>query len=99
MLPKSERLCKVKANNGMLLLPAEHCAPGFLEECHGVIAMTVLSARGFSVGCRCGYYPPPSCWEKEWLSAARYCQSATQGWTFLLLLAHRWLSDKLGVNN
>jgi len=38
---KAERLCKVKANKGMLLLPAEHSAPGSLEECHGMIAMTM----------------------------------------------------------
>jgi hypothetical protein len=25
----------------MLLLRAEHSAPGFMEECHGVIAMTM----------------------------------------------------------
>jgi hypothetical protein len=25
----------------MLLLPVEHSAPGSLEECHGVIAMTM----------------------------------------------------------
>jgi len=58
VLPKSERLRKIKANKGMLLLPPEHSAPGSLEECHGVIAMTVLSARGYKVGCRCGEYPP-----------------------------------------
>ena len=41
MLPKSERLHKVKAHKQMLLLPAEHSGPGSLEECHGVIAMTM----------------------------------------------------------
>jgi hypothetical protein len=41
VLPKSERLRKVKANKGMLLLPAEHSAPGSLEECHEVIAMAM----------------------------------------------------------
>jgi hypothetical protein len=40
-LPKSERLCKVKPNKGILLLPAEHSAPDSLEECHGVFAMTM----------------------------------------------------------
>jgi len=40
LLPNSERLHKVKANKGMLLLPAEYSAPGSLEECHRVIAMT-----------------------------------------------------------
>jgi hypothetical protein len=32
---------KVQANNGMFLLPAEIGAPGSLEECHGVIEMTM----------------------------------------------------------
>jgi len=41
VLPKSERLCKVKAHKQMLLLPAEHSAPGSLEECHRVIGMTM----------------------------------------------------------
>ena len=40
-MPKSGRLHKVKAHKEMLLLPAEHSAPGSLEECHGVIAMTM----------------------------------------------------------
>jgi len=37
----SERLHKVKANIAMLLLPAEHSAPGCLEEYHVVIVMTM----------------------------------------------------------
>jgi len=41
VLPKSESLRKVNAHKKMLLLPAEHSAPGSLEECHGVIAMTL----------------------------------------------------------
>ena len=41
MLPKSERLHTVKAHKEMLLLPAEHGAPGSLKECHRVIAMTM----------------------------------------------------------
>ena len=41
MLPKSEKLYKVKADMEMLLLSAEHSAPGSLEKCHGVIAMTL----------------------------------------------------------
>ena len=41
MLPKSERLGKVKANMGMLLLPAEHCTCGSLEKCHSAIAITM----------------------------------------------------------
>jgi len=41
VLPKSERLQEVKAHKEMLLLPAEHSAPGSLEECRWVIAMTM----------------------------------------------------------
>ena len=41
VLPKSERLRKAKADKGMLLVPAVLSAPGSLEECHGVIAMTI----------------------------------------------------------
>jgi hypothetical protein len=42
--------------------------------------------------------PPPGCREKEWSIAPRYCQSATRGWTFLLLLTPRWLlAEGLGV--
>jgi len=41
VLPKSEWLHKVKPHMEMLLLPAEHSAPGFLEECHRVMAMTM----------------------------------------------------------
>jgi len=48
----------VKAHKEMLLLPAEQSAPGSLEECHGLIAMTELSAKECIVGCGCGYYPP-----------------------------------------
>jgi hypothetical protein len=41
---------------------------------------------------------PPGCREKEWSIAPRYCQSATRGWTFLLLLTPRWLLEEgLGV--
>jgi hypothetical protein len=41
VLPKSERLHKVKAYKEILLLPAEHSAPGSREKCHRVIAMTM----------------------------------------------------------
>ena len=41
MLPKLEGLHKAKAHKEMLLFPTEHSAPGSLEECHGVIAMTM----------------------------------------------------------
>jgi hypothetical protein len=41
MLPKSERLHKVKAHKEMLLLPAELIDPGSMEQYHGVIAMTM----------------------------------------------------------
>jgi len=41
VLPKSERLHKVKSTKEMVLLPAEHSASGSQEECHGVIAMTM----------------------------------------------------------
>jgi hypothetical protein len=41
VLPKSDKLREVKPNEGMLLLPYEHSALGSLEECHGVIAMTM----------------------------------------------------------
>jgi hypothetical protein len=41
VLPKSERLRKVKAHKEILLLPAEHSTSGSQEECHRVIAMTM----------------------------------------------------------
>lgn len=41
VLPKSARLQNVKAYKAMLLIPAEHGAPGSLEVCHGVIALTM----------------------------------------------------------
>jgi len=41
VLCESERFCKVKANNGILLLPAKHSAPGSLKECHWVIAISI----------------------------------------------------------
>ena len=65
MLPKSERLRKVKANKEMLLLPAEHSAPGSLEECDGVIAMTMycqLESLMLDAGV---VITPPGCQEKE----------------------------------
>jgi len=37
--------------------------------------------------------PPPGCPKKEWLIAARYCQSAMWGSTFLLLLVCSWYSQ------
>ena len=39
----SERFYKVKANKEMLHLSAAHSAANSLEECHGVIAMTMYS--------------------------------------------------------
>jgi len=97
MLPKSERLHKVKANKRILRLPAEYSAPGSLEECHGVKWNDyVLPARGLNVECGCRYYPPPplSCQEKEWSIPSTYCQSAMQGWTFVLLVSPHWLLDE-----
>jgi len=83
----------------MLLLPAEHSAPGSLEECHGVIAMTMycqLDGLMLDAGV---VITPLGCPEKEWLIAPRYCQSAMRGWTFQLLLAHHGLLDELGICN
>jgi hypothetical protein len=83
-----------------LLLPAEHSAPGSLEECHGVIAMTMycqLDGLMLDAGVVITP-PPPGCREKELSIAPRYCQSATPGCTFLLLLTPRWLLEEgLGV--
>ena len=41
MLSKSQTLCKVQTNQGMLLLPAKHSTPGTLEECLGVIGISM----------------------------------------------------------
>jgi len=43
----------------MLLLPAEHSAPGSLEECHGVNAMTMnCQLEGFVLDAGVGITPP-----------------------------------------
>jgi len=44
---------------GMLLLPAEHGAPGSLEECHGMIAITMYcELEGLMVDVRVLITPP-----------------------------------------
>jgi hypothetical protein len=56
---------KVKAHKEMLLLPVEHSAPGSLEECHGVIAMTIYCQLESSMLDAGVVITPPGCQEKE----------------------------------
>jgi hypothetical protein len=50
----------------MLVLPVEHSAPGSLEECHGVIAMTMYCQQeSLMLDAGVVITPTPGCQEKE----------------------------------
>lgn len=59
VLSKPARLRKVSASLEILLLHAKHSAPGSLEDCHGMIAMTKYSElEGLMVNVKVLLTPP-----------------------------------------